>query len=176
MMRAARIAALMLLTPLAACGWKRTPVPIVFESGSVALLVGKWAGEYSSTQTGRSGSITFDLASEKDTAFCDVVMIPKSQSPQAVGELTGGPIVRYQTPTEPLQIRFIRLGDNRISGTLEPYVDPDCGCRVTTTFHGTFNGENTIEGTFVSRATTGEYLQSGGRWKVTRLKTQTSAR
>lgn len=174
MMRATRIAALVLLTPLAACGWRRTPVPVVFESGSVALLVGEWAGEYSSTQTGRSGTITFDLASEKDTAFCDVFMIPKSGSGQTVGDFTAGPIVRHQTPTEPLKIRFIRLGDNRISGTLEPYVDPDCGCRVSTTFHGKFDGENTIEGTFESRGTRGEQLQSGGRWKVARLIPHTS--
>ena len=176
MMRATRLAALTLLLPLAGCGWRRTPVPIVSETGSVALLVGQWAGEYSSTQTGRTGSITFDLASEKDTAFCDVVMIPKPQSVQVVGDLTSGPVVRQPVLAEPLQIRFIRLGDNRISGTLEPYVDPDCGCRVTTTFSGKFNGDDTIEGTFTSRAAGPEYAQAGGRWKVTRQKTQTSAR
>jgi hypothetical protein len=174
MTRAARVASLAMLIPLASCAWKQTPVPIVSESGSVALLVGQWAGEYSSTQTGRTGSITFDLANEKDTAFCDITMTPKSTPVHIVGDLSSGFVVRPQ-PAEPLRVRFIRLGDNRLSGTLEPYTDPDCGCPVTTTFLGTFNGSNAIEGTFTSRSTGSEHALSSGRWNVTRQKTRASS-
>ena len=63
-----------------ACGWRRTPVPVISDSGSAALLVGAWAGGYNSTETGRSGSISFELASEKDTAWCDLTMIPAVQN------------------------------------------------------------------------------------------------
>ena len=164
---------LTLALTLAGCGWRRTPVRLVSDTGSTGLLVGSWVGEYASTQTGRSGSISFELASEKDTAFCDVVMIPSVQSSR-IGNITSseGPIVRAIPASEPLKLRFIRLGEGRVTGTLEPYKDPDCGCFVTTTFEGKFSGTKTIEGTYVTTGT-GFHKESGGRWKVTR-QTSTS--
>lgn len=171
MMRFPRFAVLLALPAVAACNWRKTPVTLIPETGSVALLVGVWSGEYSSPQTGRSGSITFDLASEKDTAFCDVVMIPKVQSMQNVSEGTDRAVVRPQPSNQPLKVRFIRLGDRRVSGILEPYFDPDCGCRVSTTFDGTVTSANTIEGTYTSRGGSIDNPQTGGRWKVTRQKT-----
>jgi hypothetical protein len=160
------VAALALLLSAAGCGWRRTPVPILSETGSTALLVGSWSGEYNSVETNRHGSISFDLASEKDTAFCDVTMMPaigKVQMGRA--EQTGTPPVADKMIPEPLTIRFIRLGDNRISGTLQPYTDPDCGCQVSTTFTGMVTGPNRIEGTYV---TTGGDRTTKGKWYVTR--------
>jgi hypothetical protein len=159
---------LTLAIAVAGCAWRRTPVPIISDTGSTGLLVGTWAGEYSSTQTGRSGSISFELASEKDTAYCDVVMVPSIQSLRIANNAgTEGPAVRSLPAAEPLKLRFIRLGEGRVTGTLEPYKDPDCSCMVTTTFEGRFSAPNTIEGRYV---TTGvEFRQeTGGRWKVTR--------
>ena len=160
--------ALALVFSAVACGWRRTPVPVISDTGSTGLLVGSWSGEYSSKETGRSGTISFELASEKDTAYCDVVMIPAIENLKIAVE-TGNqtPVVRQPEPAEPLKIKFIRLGEGRITGTLEPYTDPDCACTVTTTFEGRFNGANRIEGTYITagraspRATTGQ-------WKVTR--------
>jgi hypothetical protein len=160
--------ALAMTLAVAACGWRRTPVPIVSETGSTALLVGSWAGEYSSQQTGRSGSISFDLASEKDTAYCDVVMIPKVQTLRITSqEHPDVPIARPETLNEPLKIRFIRLGEGRLTGTLEPYNDPECGCKVNTTFEGRFTNENVIEGTYTTKGE-GLHQETAGRWKVTR--------
>ena len=170
MVRLQRLAVLLMLTAIAACSWRKTPVALIPETGSVALLVGVWSGEYSSPQTGRSGSITFDLASEKDTAFCDIVMVPKIQSMQNPGEGVNRAIVRPLPSNQPLKVRFIRLGDRKISGTLEPYVDPDCGCRVSTTFEGIITSANTIEGTYTSVSSALDYSRTGGRWKVTRQK------
>ena len=68
-MRCIRAAMVVSVTVLTACAWKRTPVPVISDSGSTALLVGAWSGEYSSRDTGRSGSITFEMATEKDTAY-----------------------------------------------------------------------------------------------------------
>lgn len=169
-MRYTRLAALLLLPAVAACSWRKTPVTLIPETGSVALLVGVWSGEYSSPQTGRSGSITFDLASEKDTAFCDVVMVPKIHGMQNTTDGVDRAIVRSLPSNQALKVRFIRLGDRRISGTLEPYVDPDCGCRVSTTFEGTITSANTIEGTYTSVSSALDYSRTGGRWKVTRQK------
>jgi len=39
-------------------------------------LTGEWAGDYSSVESGRSGSISFTLRAAGDSAFGDVVMIP----------------------------------------------------------------------------------------------------
>ena len=63
-MRYMRNTMLPCLAVMAACSWRRTPVPVISDSGSTTALVGEWTGEYSSTQTGRSGSITFQLAGE----------------------------------------------------------------------------------------------------------------
>ena len=172
MMRFTKLAPVLLLSAVTACSWRKTPVTLIpeTETGSVALLVGVWTGEYSSPQTGRSGTITFDLASEKDTAFCDVVMIPKFQPIQPVGDGTVKAIVRPQSSAEPLKVRFIKLGDRRVSGILDPYVDPECGCKVTTTFVGTITSGDTIEGTYTSIRTGLDNSGTGGRWRVTRQK------
>jgi hypothetical protein len=151
-----------------ACGWRRTPVPVISDTGSVGLLVGSWTGEYTSGETGRSGSISFELASEKDTAYCDVTMIPAVQNLRISTEPAAqSPALRQAPLPQPLKVRFIRLGEGRISGTLEPYVDPDCSCTVSTTFEGSFSSGNRIEGTYV---TTGRVSSrsTNGKWKVTR--------
>jgi hypothetical protein len=166
-MRYITAATVVALTALTACAWKRTPVPVISDSGSSALLVGTWSGEYSSRETGRSGSITFEMASEKDTAYCDVVMVPKVHAFQTVArEQPAAQTMRPESLVQPLKIRFIRLGDGRVSGKLDPYLDPECNCQVNTTFEGTLNGANTIEGTFI---TSGTAVQtSSGTWKVKR--------
>lgn len=170
-MRYIRTAAIVAATILTAgCAWKRTPVPIISDTGSAALLVGNWSGEYSSRETGRSGSISFDLASEKDTAYCDVVMVPKVQTFElTTGAQPQGPIVKPEALQQPLKIRFIRLGEGRVSGTLDPYRDPQCDCPVTTTFDGKITSADTIEGTYITR---GSGIQSStGTWKVNRQRT-----
>jgi hypothetical protein len=168
-MKTSRIAIVLAMTlAVAACGWRRTPVPVMSETGSTALLVGSWAGDYNSPQTGRSGSISFDLASEKDTAYCDVLMIPRVQTFRVTSqERPDVPVARPEAMSEPLKIRFIRLGEGRLTGTLEPYNDPECGCRVNTTFEGRFTSNNVIEGTYITKGE-GLHQETSGRWKVTR--------
>jgi len=168
--RAATVAALMALT---ACGWKRTPVPIISDNGSSALLVGTWSGEYSSRETGRSGSITFEMASEKDTAYCDVVMVPKLGTFQTgASEHPAARTMKPESLAQPLKIRFIRLGEGRVSGTLDSYLDPECNCQVNTAFEGRIVSADTIEGTFITR---GVGVQtSNGTWKVKRQAARAS--
>jgi len=153
----------------AGCTWRRTPVPLIAENGSTALLVGSWAGDYSSTETGRSGSISFELESEKDTAYCDVVMTPKVGNFRfSTEQRPDVPVVTPQALGEPLRIRFIRLGDGRITGTLEPYTDPECGCKVTTVFEGTLKGPDRIAGNYLTSGSDG--YQSKGKWTVVRQR------
>lgn len=173
-MRYAHALTLALAVCTVGCGWRRTPVPVFSETGSTALLVGEWAGDYNSKENGRSGSISFSMASEKDTAYCDVVMTPKVHNVRVTtAERPDLPIVKPEAMVEPLRIRFIRLGEGKVNGTIDPYTDPECDCRVSTTFHGQFVNADTIKGTYVTRGS-GLSRAYNGTWKVVRQKQQAS--
>jgi hypothetical protein len=64
----------------------------------------------------------------------------------------------------------VRKEGGNVTGTLDPYGDPECSCQVSTTFQGKFIDAATIEGTYTtvpSKAGTGV---TTGTWKVTRLR------
>lgn len=152
---------------LTACGASRSSVPLVGASDDVSALTGEWAGDYSSAESGRSGSITFTLRAAGDSAFGDVVMIPVA---------SGRPLTPYrdqaiganQTPQSTvLTIRFVRVERGRVSGTLDPYADPQTGARLLTTFSGEMSG-NTITGTYATRLPSGD--TQSGRWSVQRRR------
>lgn len=152
---------------LGACAASRTPVPVVGPSGDLAALVGEWAGDYSSSESGRSGSISFTLRTAQDTAFGDVVMIPTGlgrplqpwQQPNVAGSAAPVPHASVLT------IRFVRVQAGHVSGTLDPYADPQTGDRLLTTFTGDLSGK-TISGTYTTRLPSGE--TQTGRWSVER--------
>jgi hypothetical protein len=48
--------------------------------------------------------------------------------------------------------------------------NPDCACRVTTTFEGVFTDGHTIEGTYSTSSSELAHIPTGGQWKVTRAK------
>lgn len=158
---------------LAGCSSLKTPVPVIAPQSDLSALVGDWSGEYTSPETGRSGSISFMLQAGKDTAIGSVVMVPKAQNqPVTAGAAGERPAVMgsaTQKPGSLLTIRFVRLEGSQILGTLDSYRDPDCGCQLATTFRGEFKGATTIEGTFNTVGSGMEHLPSSGRWKVTRL-------
>jgi hypothetical protein len=158
---------------LTACATRPTPVPVIAPSSEMSALVGDWSGEYSSTETGRSGSIAFTLRAGNDTAIGHVVMLPKpSNDAVPYSANTDRPVVRAsaaQTSGELLTIRFVRMEGNQLVGTLDPYRDPEDGCKMTTTFKGEFKDADTIEGTFTAVGSEMGHLPSSGRWKVTRL-------
>ncbi len=146
-----------------ACGYNPPIVPLSGNDPDVSHLIGEWVGEYESAETGRLGSIVFTLPAEADTAFGEVVMVP---------EETGLPIRRYHGPIDPpterasaevLTIRFVRIADHHVSGALDPYRDPACGCTLLTTFEGEHQ-DNRIEGTFVSRHRESGKTSVGGWW------------
>lgn len=168
-MSTAAISATLALAVLASgCAARGAPVPIVGTASDTDALVGEWVGEYWSTETGRSGSISFTLAARGDTAYGDVVMIP-------VGG--GQPLRPWRDDSqgaadrplpEVLTISFVSVAGNEVSGSLAPYRDPVCGCALHTSFVGQLAGD-TIEGTYSSRheRTTQE---AHGHWKVTRRR------
>ena len=158
---------------LAACSSLPTPVPVIGPTSDLNALVGEWGGDYSNPETGRSGSIAFNLKAGKDTAVGSVVMVPrdnKQQMPRGVP--ADRPIVRTSVAagsSEVRTIRFVRMEGSHLVGTLDTYRDPDCGCQLTTTFHGQFTDAGTITGTFTSTGSTMGHLPSSGRWTVKRI-------
>ena len=150
---------------VAACAIRPSPVHVVGTQREMAVLTGEWSGEYSSAETGRSGSISFSLKAGTDTAFGDVVMVPRSMAPS-----TSDPRSVTAMPSTPrvLSIAFVRVATNVVSGTLAPYPSPDCGCMLSTVFHGSISG-NRIEGTFTSAHSDQMAPQQKGTWWVTRV-------
>jgi hypothetical protein len=161
----ARAIGILFVFSVVAAGCASTPAEVRVEGAPTELsaLAGDWEGEYSSAATGRLGSIVFKLVAGEDHAHGDVLMIPRGSSdpyrPRGGGE---GPAPAGASQL--LTIRFVRAEGDRISGTLDPYWDPDCDCEVTTTFVGQVKGD-TIEGTFTSERTAGRVF---GNWKVQR--------
>lgn len=153
--------------PVLVEGCASTPaaVPIQATPSEIAALAGHWEGEYSSPATGRLGSIVFDLVAGEDHAHGDVLMIPRgSTDPYRPAQRPSGDGRGPAEASQLLTIRFIRAEAGKVSGTLDPYWDPDCNCEVTTRFVGELRGD-TVEGTFTSERTAGRVF---GTWKATR--------
>jgi hypothetical protein len=147
-----------------AAGCASRPPEIELTSSDFDLnpLVGVWRGEYTNLTAGRSGTIAFTLRAGEAAASGNVVMIPSSghdslSSPAAVERSV-------------LKIRFIRKEGRKVTGSLDPFHDPNCGCRVVTTFEGAFTDSRTIEGTFTTVPVEAGPRVTGGKWKVTRVK------
>lgn len=150
---------------LAACRASTPAVPVMGARADLAALVGEWVGEYSSPESGRSGSIVFVLVAGADTAHGDVVMTPRGSGEQPSPNEPAAAAGARPLP-QPISIRFVRLANGRVSGTLEPYRDPELGGVVSTVFTGTIDGDR-IGGTFT---TTGGNLPRAqqGEWHATR--------
>lgn len=149
---------------LTACAARQSSVALVGSSRDVAALTGEWAGDYSSGESGRSGSISFTLRAAGDSAFGDVVMVPTGLG-RALTAWRDETIVQTRPHPEVLTINFVRVESGHVNGTLAPYADPETGARLVTTFSGTLSG-NKIEGTYTTRLPTGG--TQTGRWTVER--------
>lgn len=158
-------AALLAAAALAwACSSSNPAPPVPVQGSDVSAMAGRWTGEYSSTETGRTGSIVFELKQGDKVAHGDVLMKPKSEgaatAPGTNDALRGMPQV--------LNINFVNASGGVLRGTMDPYSDPSCDCMVQTTFVGRLAGD-TIEGTFTTTPQ-GAGTISTGRWKMTRQK------
>lgn len=156
-----------LLPVLLACAGARRDVPLF---GDPAALAGSWAGRYVSEETGRAGTIDFQLTAGRDTARGDVVMLVPRTSQEAPAFVpAGGAQVQPLAPAHDarvLTIRFVQVEDGGVRGRLDPYTDPACGCTVETVFEGRLQG-NVIRGGYVTRHLERPHLQRG-RWQVRR--------
>lgn len=163
---AARGSTLAITCLLAACAARQAPVPLVGPPSDIEALVGEWAGNYLSTETGRSGSISFTLAAGGDTAYGGVIMIPRGQGRPLEpwhGEVASG---AERPRPEGLTISFVRVTGTEVSGVLAPYRDPECGCALSTRFIAWLKGD-TIQGAYFSHHERSE-AEAHGLWKVVR--------
>jgi hypothetical protein len=151
----------------AACATARQPgVAVSGAPGDLSRLRGEWAGEYTGAG-GRAGSIIFNLTAGADSAHGDVMMSRQGSAVplhRAGGEVITPDAATMRAP-HLLAIRFVRIDGGRISGAMEPYLDPECDCPVSTRFVGELRGE-VIEGTFTSRGS--QRGDAAGTWRVTR--------
>jgi hypothetical protein len=144
------------------CASQNPAPPVPVQGADVSALSGRWTGEYSSTDTGRSGSIVFELRSGDKVAHGDVLMKPKVE---ATGSTPGSDNPLHGMP-QVLDIDFVNATGGTVRGTIVPYRDPACDCMVQTTFVGRVSGD-TIEGTFTTNPQNAANVTTG-RWKVTR--------
>ena len=158
-----RLAALVFAAAALAAACKSSnPAPEVpVAGGDLSALAGRWVGEYSSTETGRTGSIVFELKSGDKVARGDVLMKPKVDAQNANDKL--------RTMPQMLNINFVSATGGVLRGTMDPYSDPSCDCQVQTTFVGKLSGD-TIEGTFTTTPQGSAGNITTGRWKMTREK------
>lgn len=154
---------------LLACAAHPAAVPVVSEPGGGTALAGEWSGEYASPASGRSGSIVFRLSPGADSAFGDVVMIPRGSAEPL--HPAAAPTVAARTRRTPqvLTISFVRLSRDSVSGRLEPYHEPECDCTLTTVFTGAVHGD-TIEGTFTTTGPPRTTSPRTGTWRVMRRR------
>lgn len=146
------------------CAGSSPPVPVVGPPADISRLAGNWYGEYSSAESGRSGSIVFTLTAGSDTASGDVVMTPRMPARPASGQ---HPTAGAQAPiTQTLTIRFVRVAGGQVSGALDPYTDPACGCTLHTRFVGRLTAD-TLQGTYTSLHEQTRNVQHG-RWRAVR--------
>ena len=144
----------------------QTPVPLAGALADVAALAGRWEGSYSSVETGRSGSISFTLTATGDSAFGDVIMVPRGYGQPLQAWNRAAPAGATPPRSSVLTISFVRVAQGRVTGTLAPYADPETGGQLYTTFEGRLQGD-AIAGTFTTRSAGGASTQTG-QWKVTR--------
>jgi hypothetical protein len=144
------------------CASKPPEIALSSRDFDLNPLVGEWRGNYVNPEAGRSGTIAFTLHAGVSSASGNVVMIPHT----ADSSLSSAAAVARSV----LKINFIRKEGRKVSGTLDPFRDPNCGCQVTTTFEGTFTDAHTIEGSFSTAPLVVGPKVTNGTWKVTRVK------
>jgi hypothetical protein len=149
-----------------ACSSKPDYVPVDAAPADLSRLAGFWEGSYETTSgPKRSGALQFHLQEGRDTAVGYVIMTYAAFPP---GKLPPGTYPAPITQSERLTIAFVRSSYGRITGQMDPYIDPYCGCRLRTAFVGRLEGD-VITGIFMTQHMDAAEL-TGGIWKAVRRR------
>ncbi len=150
-----------------ACASSPAPAPVFAHPADLERFAGTWHGEYEDPVSGRSWSIIFELKAAENEFYGDVIMTPGAGDYPRSRD--ADPLAAQRELRTPLvvEIRYLRIDGDSISGSLVPYWDPSCRCRVLTTFGGRLQGD-VIVGTFESRAGGAESWE--GTWRTVRKR------
>lgn len=159
---------LVLAAALAAgCAFNPPPVDLAGTSSDIQALDGEWTGSYTGGPHGRSGTLYFRLDATTDSAFGEVVM---EYDDPGVAPVQDDPTAhRHDIPMQrgvPLTIAFVVAEGGLVSGELDPYADPLCGCRLQTRFVGELR-DGVIEGSFEVRHLDTAHVDRG-TWRAVR--------
>lgn len=133
----------------------------------IAQLTGTWEGNFISTVTQRSGTITLELNQEGNKEVGSILLQYQKQHPK-VHAPKGHNVKKTgtYTKTKPLSVEFIAIEGGKISGTVTPYADPILFRKtVFTTYEGSLIG-NRIEGTYTTRVGQKGNSFTGSWWAV----------
>ena len=155
--------ALALAALVAACGIQPTPEPTPSSPADLAAMNGNWVGEYSNTETSRSGSISMSLRNWDDSVSGDVIMVPRGSTPLLAADVATH--VTRGISAEILHLSFRRVAGGMVEANVEPHYSPDCACVVNMVLQAT-PSRNLISGEFVVTSARG--LRQQGRWSVER--------
>jgi hypothetical protein len=152
---------------LVACHPPMPAVTVQGDPGWIAALTGRWEGTYESEKTGREGTLQFELSRLGDTARGEIMMMPAWSDEPYQGSNRGEPRARppVRTPTL-IPIKFVKIEEGQVLGQLDPYIDPDCKCRVTTSFIGSIDGDD-VRGIFAIRGM--KTWLAYGEWRAHRV-------
>ena len=136
----------------AACGpASSTSVQVKGPETSVLLLAGNWVGTYEGIESGRRGTIQFDLS--QGSTYAEGKVIMNADDPAKATTVL---------------IKFIEAAEKgMVKGVIGPYLEPSLKVQVETEFIGARRG-NVISGTFTTRAVGSAGKGQTGTWKVTR--------
>ncbi len=171
MRRAALTASLAVLFANTGCSLTMRPVHVAASHIQWEALAGEWRGTYRMDGYDRHGTIAFKLAAIEEQASGEVLMIPERTGwPYTMnGPMQGPPSGRMEPRTQLLTIRFVEAADGTVSGTMDPYWDPDRQCTAHATFTGLIDG-NSVSGS-VNSVCDDNVRVLHGRWRARRTPT-----
>ena len=149
------------------------PVPVQGSEAERSALAGDWSGRYWSKETGRHGIIRFRLPEHADTGFGEVEITFSPSLSLARAGAAADDFKDYSAdelspePSTVIDIKMVLVQGGQVRGTMAPYWDPDCNCRVRTEFEGRLSGDE-IAGTFNSRRESSDRRKLAGEWRVDR--------
>ncbi|MGH7696446.1 MAG: hypothetical protein ACRENH_15780 [Gemmatimonadaceae bacterium] len=151
---------LTLALAVTACAWKSTPVALIGATEDISALTGEWYGEYHSDAAQRSGTIWFKLDAVRDTAFGDVLMIPRER---AIPQMEPSAPDAWRDRSQVLTIKFVRVDREHVTGAMDPYPSPEDGTMLVTVFRGAIKGDR-VDGEFMILDSKSPLPQQGTWW------------
>ena len=123
----------------------------------------------------RHGTIAFKLVAVEEQASGEVLMIPERTGwPYTMNRPMPQAPPRTEPRTQLLTIRFVEASAGTLSGTMDPYWDPDRRCTAHASFAGAIDGD-ALSGTVTSTCEDNVRVLNG-RWRARRTPAALSPR